>query len=48
MIKALFKLIVKIVLAMGAIAAVLAALFYLSEKQTDYIEIYNDDEGDLF
>lgn len=49
MIKALFKLILKIALTLGAIGAVLVAIFYISDRQTDYIEIYNDeDEGDLF
>ncbi|MFV0412319.1 MAG: hypothetical protein ACK5L3_03490 [Oscillospiraceae bacterium] len=49
MIGTILKTLLKIGLALGAIVAVLAAVFYLTEQKNDYIEVYNDDDGeDLF
>lgn len=49
MIGRFIKTLFKIGLTITAIFAVVAAVFYFTEQQTDYIEVYNDDiEGDLF
>ena len=49
MIRTFFRVLFKFLMALGAITAVLGVLYYLADKKTDYIEIYNDDdEGDLF
>lgn len=42
----MFKVLCKIFLALGAVFAVFAVLRYLADQQTDYIEIYNDDDYD--
>lgn len=41
--KTAFKTFFKVVLALGLVFGVVAALRYLNEQKTDYIEIYNDD-----
>lgn len=48
MIRTMLKMIFKILLALGLVAAGLTALRYLNERRSDYIEIYNnsDDEFD--
>lgn len=50
MFKLIFKVFFKVLLALGAVFAVFAALQYFANQQSDYIEIYNDDglEGEYF
>ncbi|MDL2219324.1 hypothetical protein LJC04_03160 [Ruminococcaceae bacterium OttesenSCG-928-O06] len=43
MLRFIFKTFFKVMLALGAVVAALAALRYFEEQQNDYIEIYNDD-----
>lgn len=40
----MFKILFKILLALGAVFAAVSLLMYLDEQRTDYIEIYNDEE----
>lgn len=42
----IFKVLLKVLLALGAVFAAVAALQYFTSQQSDYIEIYNDDEPD--
>ena len=45
----MLKFLLKLLAWVGAIAAALAALAYLARaKANDYIEIYSDDEDDVF
>lgn len=49
--KTVFGVLFKVLLALGAVFAVLALLRRFGEKQDDYIEIYNDDDdwgGDFY
>lgn len=39
----MFKVLFKVLLALGAVFAAVAAIQYYFNKQADYIEIYNDD-----
>lgn len=48
MIRTFFKTLLKIGLALGMITAVGAAILYLLDQKTDYIEVYDDGEGDLY
>lgn len=41
------KTFLKLLLALGAVFAVLAGLLFLQEQKSDYIEIY-DDEGEYY
>lgn len=45
-----FKTLVKVLLALAAVFGVVALLQYYDSQQSDYIEIYNDDEweGDSY
>ena len=42
----IFKVFFKVLLALGAVFAAVAALQYFALQQSDYIEIYNDDDTD--
>ncbi len=46
----MFKTILKVLLALGAVLAAVAAYqYYTSQKKDDYIEIYDDDtDGEYF
>lgn len=46
MIRAIFRVLFKVLLALGVVAAVAAVIQYLDEQKPDYIEIYNDDGFD--
>lgn len=51
MFKAIFKILFKLVLAAGAVFAVFSLLQYFNNQQSDYIEIYNDNDdmdGEFF
>ncbi|MDL2324845.1 hypothetical protein LJC61_06835 [Ruminococcaceae bacterium OttesenSCG-928-A16] len=49
MIKNFFQALLKIAFIAGLVSAVLAVVYYFTDKQNDYIEIYNDtdDEDDF-
>lgn len=40
----MLKVLFKVLLALGAVFAAVAALQYFAAKQADYIEVYNDDD----
>ena len=45
----MLKFLLKLIAWLGAVAAALAAVAYLGKKRpNDYIEIYSDDEDDVF
>ncbi len=46
MIKTIFKAFFKVLLALGAVFAVVSILQYFEEGRDDYIEIYNSDDCD--
>lgn len=50
MLRVIFKVLFKVLLALGAVFAAVAVLQYLDDQKADYIEIYNDDrmDGDYF
>lgn len=49
MIKSTIKVTLKVLLALGAVFAAVAAILYFTEEKNDYIEIYNDEyDGDLY
>ena len=48
MIRTFFKTLFKVGMTLGIITAISAAVLYLLGQKTDYIEVYNDAEGDLF
>lgn len=50
MFKAILKILLKLLVAAGAVFAVVALLQYFDNQQADYIEIYNDDglDGEYF
>lgn len=39
-----FKVLLKVLLALGAVFAAVAVFQYFAAQQSDYIEIYNDDD----
>ncbi len=41
--KTAFKTFFKVLLALGVVFGLVAALRYMNEQRADYIEIYNDD-----
>ena len=43
----MLKVFFKVLLALGAVFAVFAALSYFDNQQSDYVEIYNDEDGDF-
>lgn len=48
MIKTIFKILMRLVLAAGAVLAAFTVLQYISNKKGDYVEIYNDDADEEF
>ena len=48
MFETMAKMALKILLALGAVFAVLFFLRYLDEQRADYIEIYDDDLDEEF
>ncbi len=41
-----FKVLLKVLLALGAVFAAVAVFQYFAGQQSDYIEVYNDDDAD--
>lgn len=46
MLRMAFKVLFKVLLALAAVFGAFALLQYLDNQQSDYIEIYNDEEQD--
>lgn len=44
----IFKVLLKVLLALGAVFAAAAVLQYFTSQQSDYIEIYNDEPDEEF
>ncbi|MGD9560586.1 MAG: hypothetical protein AB7V55_08290 [Oscillospiraceae bacterium] len=46
MFKTIFRVLFKVLLALGAVFAVVSVLQYFEDQKNDYIEIYNDSGQD--